>query len=264
MRVFLLPDSFNGERQLQLQNKQYHYLIRVLRLKEGSQFVGRDASGKLWDLLLNSIDTNHHSCTISCTETTSVVQQGENALPPQSELPEIHLYQSLLKGKKFDTLIRQTVEIGVTRIIPLQSEYSVPDLLSKDSKKKISRWQTIRDEALQQCGSPVRTEIASPIPFASLQSDWGDRGLLIFLHQEELISKSLKVSIEEFASRSEKRFPIALVIGPEGGLSDSEIVQLKKAGFTPAFLKTNILRAETAALYAVSCTQMVLSEIFSL
>ncbi len=264
MRVFLLPDSFKGEHLLQLRDKQYHYLIRVLRLKEGSQFVGRDGSGELWDLLLNSINLKDHSCTVSCNKNIEIARSGENALPPQTLLPEIHLYQSILKGKKFDTLIRQTVEIGVSRIIPVQSEYSLPDLLSKDSRKKLGRWETIRDEALQQCGSPVRTKIASPIPFSSLQTDWADRGLLIFLHQEELISKSLKTSIEEYASQTEGRFPIALAIGPEGGLSDSELEQMKKAGFTPAFLKTNILRAETAALYAVSCTQMILTEIFSL
>ena len=261
MRVFLLPAGFRGERHLELEGKSYRYLIKVLRLREGAQFPGRDAQGNLWDLLLNRIDTGKRSCTVTCTEHTQAIGHGENSLPPQEALPEIHLYQSVLKGKKLDTLIRQAVEMGVSRIIPVQSDYSVPDYMGKEGASRMNRWKVIRDEALQQCGSPILTEIAEPIRLSGIQDDWAGRGLGVFFHQEELSPVTLQGTIQGYVQHTGSIPAVALVIGPEGGLSDDEVECMKKAGFKPAFLKTNILRAETAALYAAACTQMILTEL---
>lgn len=263
MRVFLLPKSYRGEHSCSLSGKDYHYLIKVLRLKEGAIFAGRDSSGELYSILLNSIDHRTRNCTITCTPEKNTGSFSE-AIPDGNSLPEIHIYQCILKGKKTDQVVRQVTEIGVTRFIPVQSEFTVSDIKEKGSRKK-DRWETIRDEALQQSGSAVITEIEEPLMFDRIVEDWGNRGLGIFFHQESLSQGSLLDIIREHAMDEQGSYvPIALMIGPEGGFSDSEIRHLSKAGFKAAFLKTNILRAETAAIYASACTQFIVQELPSL
>jgi len=262
MRVFLMPRSFSGERSFTLTGKDFHYLVHVLRFREGATCVGRASDGSLWNLLINKIDSRRHICTVTCSPAGDQPERTSNPLPSVGSLPEIHLYQCVLKGKKFDALLRQAVEIGVSRIIPVQSAYTVPDLFSKDSKNKERRWQLIRDEALQQCGSSVMTQIAPPIRFRDLTADWDSHGLGIFFHHEPIENRSLTELITGYRDNTgSSDFPVSLVIGPEGGLSDEEIADMKKAGFLPAFLKTNILRAETAAIYAAACTQMIMTDI---
>ncbi len=261
MRVFLLPESFKENREFKLSGKDYHYLIRVLRFCEGSMFIGRDGNGNLWDLLINNVDHKHKICFLTCKRNKGYTQTGPNILPSIQTLPELHLYQCILKGKKLDTLIRQAVEMGISRFIPIQSAFTVPNLLAKDSQKKLKRWITIRDEALQQSGSSVMTQISSPISFKQFVSHWNTTALGIFFHHEPLGSFSLKDLISNYKKKTgSTTFPVALVIGPEGGFSDSEVTEMKVVGLQPTLLKTNILRAETAALYATACTQMIMSD----
>lgn len=259
MRVFLLPKPYNGEHSYCLSGKDYHYLIKVLRLREGAIFAGRDSLGNLYSILVNSIDHKSRRCMITCTPEKNTATFSE-VIPDGKSLPEIHLYQSILKGKKTDQVVRQITEIGITRFIPVQSEFTVSDIREKSSRKK-ERWETIRDEALQQSGSAVITKIDEPLMFDKVLEDWDARGLGIFFHQEALSQGSLSDIIREHATAEHGTFvPIALMIGPEGGFSDDEVQYLLKAGFKAAFLKTNILRAETAAIYASACTQFLLQE----
>lgn len=254
MRMFMLPSSFNHDHEITVSGKNYHYLIHVLRYQSGAVFSGRAVDGSLWQLLLSSFNEKEKSCTLTCTPAHDI----PGTLFPASPLPEIHVYQSILKGKKMDVLIRQLVEIGITRFIPVQTQYSVVQLLNKEHGHKHQRWCQIRDEAIQQSGSPVVTTIEQPMSFSEMIEDWNARGLGVFFHHERLHEQTLSDIISEYHGESR---PTALLIGCEGGLSDQEVLELKNSGFKPAFLKTNILRAETASVYASACTQMLLQEI---
>jgi 16S rRNA (uracil1498-N3)-methyltransferase len=257
MRVFMLPRSFGNERTITVSGKHYHYLIQVLRYDVGTVFPGRAVDGSLWQLLITGINHKDRSCSLTCSPASEHAEGFSTSLPEDNDLPEIHLYQSLLKGKKLDVLIRQLVEIGIQRFIPVQTTYSIPQLLEKESSSKHNRWCQIRDEAIQQSGSSIITEIERPMSFDQMLEDWNRRGLGIFFHHEILEQKSLNRIISEHGNRN---LPVALVIGCEGGLSDGEVERLRNCDFKPAFLRTNILRAETAALYASACTQMILQE----
>lgn len=254
MRMFMLPRSFKHDHEITVSGKNYHYLIHVLRYQTGAVFSGRAVDGSLWQLLLSSVNEKEKSCTLTCTP----AQDFPGTLSPVSQLPEIHVYQSILKGKKMDVLIRQLVEIGITRFIPVQSQYSVVQLLNKEHDHKHQRWCQIRDEAIQQSGSPVVTSIEEPMSFSDMIEDWDERGLGIFFHHEKIHEQTLSQIISE---HHVENLPTALFVGCEGGVSDPEVRALKKAGFKPAFLNTNILRAETASVYASACTQMLLQEI---
>ena len=247
MRLFLLPDSFAGGSSIELRGKDHHYLIKVLRYKIGTEFSGRDRDGHIFNLCIINIGEN--SCVLSIKDS-----KLEN-----TALPEIILYQCICKGKKMDLIIRQATEAGISRIIPVNSDFAVAKL-EKNNAGKIERWNKITREAIQQSGSRVNTQICNPINIDEIgelsYSDMepGAEKIGLFFHQEILDTGT----IHEYLSTNPKS--ISLLIGSEGGLSEREIEVLNIKKFKSVYLKTNILRAETAALYAVSAVQTILLE----
>ncbi len=245
MRLFLIPEFYNGGSLLELTGNDYHYLIRVLRYKKGYEFSGRDNKGSFFDLTLKDIFDDR--CILEVKE--SVVDQ--------IELPEIILYQCVCKGKKMDQIIRQATEAGVFSIVPVVSDFSVarPDT---EKSGKIDRWRKIIREAIQQSGSRVNTQIEAPVTIDELpginESACINEEIGLFFHQEALDHGTLHGYLSSQPMR------ISLVIGPEGGLSDREIKILYDNNYKSVYLKTNVLRAETAALYAVSAVQTILLE----
>lgn len=246
MRIFVLPKDFKGSTHHTVTGKDAHYLSRVLRLKEGDSFTGRDVKGSLWNLTLESISKSN--CTLTCEPAETEPFALTDALPAfKGPFPEIHLYQAICKGKKMDQIIRQATELGVKRIIPVSSAYCVADFSGKE-QEKTTRYQTIVKEALQQSGSPVVTEIASPLSIGQVAQDWAARGTALVFHQVETGKQESLSSILHDSQDS----PVALLVGAEGGFSNQEVSLLIEQGFHPVLLKTNILRAETAAIAAVA------------
>ncbi len=243
MRSFLLPRSFHGEETLILAGNEYHYLIHVLRLQENDIFNGRDREGNLFSLQVLSV--KKQSLTLLCSP---LIEQKSLILP------EITLYQCICKGKKMDRIIRQATETGVKTIVPLFSEYTVPRKDGKEGKHKQTRWNKIIREALQQSGSPVMTEIREPCYLTEINKTKKNSEIKLFFHQSPLENHSLH---EYLCTCPEE---VSLLVGPEGGLSSEETRFLTKAGFDPVLLKTNILRAETAAIYALGAVQCILTE----
>jgi len=242
MRLFLLPDTYTGKSSLILRGDDYHYLVRVLRYKKGYEFSGRDSKGIFFDLKITDITEN--GCILDVKESTT----------ESIELPEIVLYQCVCKGKKMDQIIRQATEAGVSKIIPVVSDFSV-SRIDTEKPAKMERWNKIIREAIQQSGSRVNTIIENPVTideFSEIDDTIGDIGL--FFHQEALDPGSL----HGYLSSDSK--VVSLVIGPEGGLSHRETEILLGKKFKSVYLKTNVLRAETAALYGISSVQTILLE----
>ncbi len=251
MRQYVLPSSYDGESTLTLEKKDSQYFIKVLRLKVGDKIVAISNEGKTYQLTL--IDFDKTSCTLSSIPLKST-EEGEStdSLPSFSgQYPNIHLFQCTCKGKKNDGIIRMATEMGVRSITLVQSKYCI----SKKDKKDNSRYETIIKEAKQQSGSPIPTTFNEVIKIEDLPKIWKDP--LIFFHQSKVESqKDLKTLLKDFPIDR----PIGILIGSEGGLSDAECDMLMRADFNPVLLKTNILRAETASICAISAVHTLLTE----
>ena len=237
-----MPDTYRGDSSLVLMDKDYHYLIRVLRYKKGYEFSGRDSKGNIFDLIISDISDDR--CFLD-------VKKSEK---DYTELPEIVLYQCVCKGKKMDQIIRQATEAGVSKIIPVLSDFSV-SRYDTEKPAKVERWNKIVREAVQQSGSRVNTIVGISVTIDELveiDGSVGDIGL--FFHQEVLDSGSLHGYLNSNLGA------VFLVVGPEGGLSDRETEILSEKKFKSIYLKTNVLRAETAALYSISAVQTILLE----
>ena len=255
MRTFILPDTFNGEREVSLSGKDSHYLCRVLRMKIGQSFAGMDKNGKTWDLKIIAKDAK--SCRLACASSLSVDSVYKETLPMLDRpLPNICLYIGLCKGKKMDTVVRQATEIGVSKIIPVKTQHSMVEWSEKASAKA-NRFEVIVKEALQQCGSRIPTIISEPIMFADLVAHWRSRGPALAFHESSTDDQLPLFSVLDSIAPNDE---IAIAIGPEGGFSLEEIEIMKKACFSIVHLKTNILRSETAVVYALGAVQTYLME----
>jgi 16S rRNA (uracil1498-N3)-methyltransferase len=156
-----------------------------------------------------------------------------------------------------DLIVRQAVEAGISWIVPVESERSVP--MAGDFTAKRDRWMRIAREALQQSGNPLLPEIREPLPLREAVREPGVAGGIgLFFHQERLSKDSLHGALAGLAGDGSAH--VSLLIGPEGGLSDDEVEFLKGAGFRPVFLGDTVLRTETAAVYAIAAVKTLLWE----
>lgn len=169
-------------------------------------------------------------------------------------LPRIVLAAGLLKGEKFDLVLRQAAEAGAARVLPLETERSYG---SPGGGSRRERQERILREALQQSGSPIPTSLEAPCPLRELPARLGpprEGRLLLLLHEAPLAEASLH---RYLGSRPDE---VVLCVGPEGGFAPDEVAFLLDSGFLPLRLPGAVLRAETAALFALAAVEIVASE----
>jgi 16S rRNA (uracil1498-N3)-methyltransferase len=241
MRLFILPEDFDGGDYLDVSGEDFHHLCRVRRLGEGDSLPAADRGGRSYHVTIEKISRG--SCRLR------VQRKGENP----SDFPAITLYQCLPKGSKFDTIVRQAAETGLRRVVPVESRYSVP----RPAGDRTERWRRVAREAAQQSGAVRVPEIGVLLSLRDIPADWrgdSDLALGIFFHQAPLETTSL----HEYLSLRRER--IAIVVGPEGGLADDEIAHLRSGGFVPAYLGPTVLRTETAPVFAAAAVRIIVME----
>ncbi len=255
MRLFLLPRTFKGQSSIELTGKDYNYLVNALRLKEGQDIMGRDRDGGLWDLRIEHIGKG--SCTLSASRTEEA-KEATDALPQQRPLKPIILYQCLPKGRKADEIIKKATEAGLQDIVLVKSRNCVASLEGKE-ESRLSRYDAIVTEAIQQSGSVVPTRVDGVIDIREVPKDLERRSqglpsLGLVLHQVALAEdqSDLISCVRGFSGCT------AILVGPEGGLEEDECRLLMDGGFKAVLLKTNILRCETASIYAIGAIQTLL------
>ena len=251
MKQFILTSPPNAGGIIHLYGKDYHYLVRVRRLKAGSVFSA---------ILPGGAETR---VRILSTVDNILIGECEGEFPQDpAPLPPIILFQGLPTGTKMDLIVRQAAEGGVSEVVPFESEYSTVKI--KDGMGgKLRRWERIVKEARQQSGSPVATTVRPPCTAAGLLEYWETlkrdrpRGVGILLHQDPLEQGGFHDYLynnPEFA---------VLAVGPEGGFSPAEAGRFMAAGFKPVVMGNTILRTETAALYGAAVIRIILLEIAS-
>ena len=257
MKRFVLPAPPNPEGMIHLYDKDYHYLVRVRRLKSGSCFDALLPGGT--ETRVRVLSTVDNILIGECVETAKQVSLGKSP----SSIPPIALFQGLPKGTKMDNIVRQAAEGGVSVVAPFESEYSTARL-KKDSRtqdsEKLKRWERIVREARQQSGSAAETVVRPPCGFDALLDYWEslkkeyERPVGILLHQEPLE----KGTFHEYLSN----YPdfVVLAVGPEGGFSPRETSLFLAAGFRSLLMGNTILRTETAALYGTAALRIILLE----
>jgi len=238
MPRFYVPQPRIEKGMLKIEGDEVRHIRKVLRLKRGDEIVVFNGSGK------------EYGGTIVEEGPSSVVITIRNIFSSETESQlEITLAQSLLKGDKMDYLIQKATELGVKEIIPFFSSRSVPLLEKSRRLKRYHRWERIAVEASKQCGRGVVLKIEPLQDYSEILRTASPDSLRLILWERE------GVRLKEALERSEKKTKIFFIIGPEGGLSEEEIDQAKRNGFTPVNLGRRILRSETVSLCLVSILQ---------
>ena len=234
-RSFVDQEFFSSKRLI-LEKPSSHHLIKVLRKKEGDQIVLFDGKG---NSCLGIISKIHRS-----EVQLNVIDIFEKSL--RSGI-EINLGQALIKNDPFNLTIQKATELGVTSFHPLITERS--ELKIKMTRNRSLRWNLIARGACEQCGENWLPIIEDPIKL----DIWA-------ANVESKIKIVLYPNSENKISDFKYKDSVSLAIGPEGDFSDYEVDSLTEKGFIPVSIGKRILRAETAAISAISSVRFSAKE----
>jgi 16S rRNA (uracil1498-N3)-methyltransferase len=224
-------------RQAVINGEEFKHLSKVLRLYVGDTVTVFDGEGREYEGNIAAIGKEE-----------ALVNLEEPLFLPRESPIEILLVQGIPKGEKMEMIIQKATELGVRGIIPLKAERCVVKLEGKKEEERRQRWQKVAAEAAKQCRRALIPEI---LPACTLEAFL--QGLPeeyhLFIPWEEGGS-SLKTLLQERECNKEKQ--IFIMIGPEGGFDEKEVLFVKRRGGIPVTLGPRILRTETAGLAAIA------------
>lgn len=234
-RFFLLNTPLTTGGQIDLHPLR-HQLIRVLRAQPGQRIVLLDGSGSEFVAELCQIDRTG--------VWAKIVEQRHSAAEAQID---VALYACVLKADKMEWVLQKATELGVNRFVPVISQRTIVRPISEVAKK-LTRWQAIVREAAEQCGRTCLPQIAPPLMWNdAIAQAQGPRAIL----WEGADSQSPSLPAWLARQRAEAQ-SLNLLIGPEGGLAAEEVQAAQQHDWQTVTLGRRILRAETAALAAVT------------
>lgn len=221
--------ALTANTSIQLESEPAHHLVRVLRARVGDSVLLFNGQGLDWQ------------CRLTLIEKRRVMVQVEESIPSTAESPlTTHLGLSVSKGERFDWAIQKATELGVTQITPLLSERVDVKLPEDRLAKKMSHWQQVVIAACEQCGRgrvpPINTPMALKDWLVSVEAD-----MKLVLHHHQI------APLPDAAPGC-----VALLVGPEGGLTESEVASACDEGFQRFRMGPRVLRTETAPAAALS------------
>ncbi len=231
-----IPTALRAQSATTLDTATTHYVLNVLRLRDGCEIEAFDGQGHCYHSILRISGKRRALLEIGAAFTVD----RESAL-------RIELLQVLSRGEKMDWTIQKAVELGVSSIHPLTSERCNVKLDSKREQSRHHHWQAVISNACEQCGRSV-LPLLQPLSDLASIIESGVTGRHRWLFHPDAAQTLSESNVTENDS-------ISLLIGPEGGFTDREIGQLRQAGFTPKRFGPRILRTETAAIAAIAAIQ---------
>ncbi|MCC5864733.1 MAG: 16S rRNA (uracil(1498)-N(3))-methyltransferase [Wenzhouxiangella sp.] len=236
-RIYCDASLIVGE-AVELAEGPARHLVRVLRLRPGDRAILFNGDGLDYQATL--VEASPRRCLAR-------IQAGED---PGTESPlQIRLIQAIGRGERMDWAIQKSVELGVSAIQPLFSERTEVRLDGTRAAKRQAHWQQVAISACEQSGRARVPAVAEPI---SLKDLTPANHLSLYLHP------LARQSPESLAGKI--RAHIDLLIGPEGGLSDSEISQLEKLDYTGLRVGPRVLRTETAGPATIAALQSLFGD----
>lgn len=237
---FYCDAALSPHSELTLPEGLAHHAARVLRLRDGAAIVLFDGKGGEYPGVLH-IEGKQVSASL-----------GAHA-PREAELPgRITLVQGLPSGDKMDWVIEKAVELGAAAVVPIAAQRSVLQLSGARLDKRVQHWQRIAQSAAEQCGRNRLTIVEAPRSLRDYLAGPA-AGLRLLCHPDA--PDDLPAAL---ASGNVGEHGLTLLVGPEGGWSESELQEAQRAGVTAVRFGPRVLRTETAGLALIAASTALL------
>lgn len=242
MRVprIYLPIPLTSGASVPLNEAAFHHLVRVLRFKPGASLTVFNGQGGEFQGLLTAVERR----TAWVRLEAFIPREAESAL-------EVVLVQGIARGERMDYALQKAVELGVAAIFPVLTEHSAAYLKGEERMaNRLHHWRAVIAGACEQCGRNRLPPVGEPLE------------LRAWLERHRAAERTVGLVLDPLATRrlGELGRPagtVALLIGPEGGLSAAEIALAEAAGFTGIRLGPRIMRTETAGVAALTAVQVL-------
>ncbi|TKA95927.1 16S rRNA (uracil(1498)-N(3))-methyltransferase [Cereibacter changlensis] len=234
-----------------LTQEQAHYLFGVMRLGKGAGvlvFNGRDGEWRA-----EVAEAGKRGGLLVCAEQTA----------PLRVPPDLWLMFAPIKKARTDFIVEKAAEMGVRRILPVQTRFTNSERIRQD------RLQAHAVEAAEQCGGTFVPEVCDLVALDRLLADWPAERRIMWCDENMLGARAGLLAGEgeteprgfEEAPKAPSPGPWAVLIGPEGGFAEAEQARLRRMEqVVPVSLGPRILRADTAAVAALTLWQSVLGD----
>ncbi len=237
MRRFFIDEKAIVDDTALITGNLFCHMAHALRLKIGTRIILSDGPGR-----------KHVGIIATIGKDNLLVQLEESSAEPVRPAgPLLTLCQGLPKGDKMEFILQKSTELGVDVIVPFVAERSVAKLPKEREAERLERWRRITREAARQSRRTTIPELSPAADFHHLLESL-QQEVKILLWEEEKSNRLKSVLGSLPAPKS-----VAVMVGPEGGLTGAEAAAAIASGFIPVTLGTRILRTETAgpALLAV-------------
>ncbi len=211
-----------------------NHVVKVLRLRPDDPLVLFNGSGGEYRAQLSAATKREVTARIA----EHVARESESPLA-------LTLAQSVSKGEKMDYTIQKAVELGVQRIVPVVSERTVVHLTEERLQRRLDHWRAVMIHACEQCGRNTLPELAPLVALSDFIATSGPGLCLVLYHRSATGLHALQHHGQA----------VTLLVGPEGGWSEAEVLQVQRHDFHPVVFGPRVMRTETAAVAAISAIQ---------
>ena len=256
MYHFFTETEFFTESEAVITGPDVNHIKNVLRMKPGEKLLLSDGKG-----------TN---CLCEITELfpDKVLAKILPEEVDDTELPvKVTLYQGLPKADKMEFIIQKCVELGVTKIVPVDTDRAVVKLDAKKEEAKRKRWYGISESAAKQSKRMIVPEVGNVMKFkAAIEAaalDDLSQGLDALIPALPLGQQAVPADLPHALTREligslKPGQSLSIFIGPEGGFSDGEVELAMQSGVKPVTLGKRILRTETAGMFVMAAVGLLL------
>lgn len=242
-KFFVNEEQINNQ-EIKIQGTDVNHIKNVLREKVGSELI-----------ICNEKTGQDYLCEIKEIKEENIICNIKEKLLNNAESNiKVTIMQGLPKADKMELIIQKSVELGVNNIIPIEMKRCVVKLKDKDKIKKIERWQKISVVAAKQSGRNIIPEINQVENLKNICETFENYDIVLLAYENEkenTIKNELKQLKEKNQNKNED-VKIAILIGPEGGITEEEVEIARKKGAKIITLGKRILRTETVALNVLS------------
>lgn len=234
MYKFFVEDNQIVENKIKIIGNDWKHISNVLRMKIGEEIlVTNKKTSETYKCSIKNINKDEVECVII-----------EEKIESTELSVKVDLYQGIPKSDKMEAIIQKSVELGVNTIFSVNMKNCIAKI--KDENKKQERWQKISESAAKQSKRNIIPSIEKSVNIDFICNNIKNYDLVIIAYENEE-NITIKDILKE--NKTEK---IAIVVGPEGGLTEKEVDKLINSGAKVATLGKRILRTETAPITMLS------------